>query len=248
MIHRLAAFATSAFVLALAAPVGAAPPLDHFQIYSVKSVPAPFEVGLLDQFGPAFKPGKLQAITFFANPTRKVAGNTTVGISDANAHLTWYTLLQAQPEPVRTVRFKNQFGQHSVDIKDPRALLVPTQKTSHAGSEFPRSLDHYKCYRVVKVNTAPPPPKVTLGDQFGTRQNVQVGPPALFCTPAWKERKGEKPTALFDEKDHLAIYKLPAAPKPLGIKTKDQFGEHQLNVLSSVMLAVPTEKQVAVPH
>jgi hypothetical protein len=34
----------------------------------------------------------------------------------------------------------------------------------------------------------------------------------------------------------------------VNIKTRDQFGQRELNVLRSVMLAVPTEKQVFVPH
>ena len=234
----------SVFVLALA---GGAAALDHFQVYTVKEVQAVFEVRLTDQFDPAAKKGKVVTITHFSNASRKVHGQTQVGISDTNAHLTWYALKQPQAEPRRTVRFKNQFGQHSVDIREPRFLLVPTHKTSHAGSEFPKTLDHYKCYAVIKVNTAPPLPVVKLGDQFGTR-SAQVGKPVLFCTPVRKQRKDEEAPKLFDEKTHLAIYALPAAPKAVSIKTRDQFGQRELKVLRSVMLAVPTEKQVVVPH
>ncbi len=238
--------AALAFVLVLALAAGASG-LDHFQVYRVKTVAVSFDVKLTDQFDPAAKKGHLSAITHFANPSRKVHGQTQIGIENTNAHLTWYTLKQPQAEPVRTVRFKNQFGQHSVDIREPRFLLVPTQKTSHAGSEFPKTLDHYKCYGVIKVNTAPPLPVVKLGDQFGTR-TAQVGKPVLFCTPVKKQRNDEKPPDLFDAKNHLAIYALPPLPKAVSIKTKDQFGVRPLSVVSSVMLAVPTEKQVAVPH
>jgi hypothetical protein len=238
--------AALAFVLVLALAAGAAG-LDHFQVYTVKKVAVSFDVRLTDQFDPAAKKGQVVAITHFSNPSRKVHGSTSFGIQNTNAHLTWYGLKQPLPEPVRTVRFRNQFGQHSVDIRDPLFLLVPTQKTSHAGSQFPKTLDHYKCYAVIKVNTAPPLPVVKLGDQFGTR-TAQVGKPVLFCNPVRKQRKDEKPPALFDAKTHLAIYALPAAPKVVSIKTKDQFGERALNVLSSVMLAVPTEKQVFVAH
>lgn len=238
--------AALAFVLFLTLAAGAAA-LDHFQIYRVKTVAVSFDVKLTDQFDPAAKKGHLAAITQFANPSRKVHGSTQIGIENTNAHLTGYALKQPQPEPVRTVRFKNQFGQHSVDIREPRFLLVPTQKTSHAGSQFPKTLDHYKCYAVIKVNVVPALPVVKLGDQFGSR-SAQVGKPVLFCTPVQKQRNDEKPPDLFDKKTHLAIYLLPPLPKTVSIKTKDQFGAHQLNVLSSVMLAVPTEKQVAVPH
>jgi hypothetical protein len=222
--------------------------LDHFRIHEVKRVKAAFKVGLIDQFDPALKKAEVRAITHFANPSRKVHGATQVGIEDPNAHFTWYLLRQPQPEPRRTVRFRNQFGQHSVDIRDPRFLLVPAQKTSHAGSSFPKTLDHYKCYQVVRIHAAPPLPLVLLGDQFGSQQNAQVGKPTLFCLPAQKQREHEKPLELFDAKTHLAVYALPPAPKPVRIKARDQFGERALAVTRALMLAVPTEKQAVVAH
>lgn len=236
--------AALAFLLVLTLAAGSAAQ-DHFQVYTVKKVEVSFDVALTDQFDPAAKKGKVVTITHFSNATRKIHGKTQIGIKDTNAHLTWYALKQAQVEPRRTVRFRNQFGQHSVDIREPRFLLVPTQKTSHAGSAFPKTLDHYKCYAVIKINTAPPLPVVKLGDQFGTR-NAQVGKPVFFCTPVKKQRKAEKPLELFDAKTHLAIYALPPAPKAVSIKTKDQFGAQALSLLESVMLAVPTEKQAVV--
>jgi hypothetical protein len=223
-------------------------PLDHFLAYEVQKVEVGFKVRLTDQFAPVAKDAKLIAITHFANATRKVHAGASFGVEDGNAHLTWYALTQPQAEPRRTVRYRNQFGQHSVDIQEPSFLLVPTQKTSHAGSDFPERLDHYKCYRVIGVNTAPPLPVVKLGDQFGSRSNVQVKKPVFFCTPVRKQRGTARPPRLFDAKTHLAIYALPAARKAVVIKTKDQFGEHKLTVTRSVFLIVPTEKQVAVAH
>ncbi len=221
--------------------------LEHFHVYEVQKVDVPVALALTDQFDPAAKDGKLETLTHFANPARKIHGGGKFGIDYPERHLTFYTLKQAQPEPRRTVRFRNQFGQHSVDIRDPSFLLVPTQKTS-AGHPFPDSLDHYKCYEVVQVNTAPPPPVVEIGDQFGLRQNVQVGQPRYFCTPVKKEREGEKPTPIQNDVDHLAIYDLPPQAQQVSIKTTDQFGDHELDVLQSVLLIVPTEKQVVVAH
>src|SRR5688500_15793408 len=137
--------AALAFVLVLTLAAGAAG-LDHFQVYTVKKVEVSFAVRLTDQFDPAAKKGQVVAITHFSHASRKVHGKTQVGIKDTNAHLTWYALKQPLAEPRRTVRFRNQFGQHSVDIREPRLLLVPTQKTSHAGSALPHTLDHYKCF------------------------------------------------------------------------------------------------------
>src|ERR687895_1791326 len=194
--------AALAFVLVLAFAAGAAG-LDHFHVYSVKEVQVNFNVKLTDQFAPAAKKGQVVTITHFSNSSRKVHGQAQIGIENTNAHLTWYALKQPLAEPRRTVRFRNQFGQHSVDIREPRFLLVPTQKTSHAGSQFPKTLDHYKCYAVIKINTAPPLPVVKLGDQFGTR-TAQVGKPVLFCNPVRKQRTNETPPPLFDKKTHLA--------------------------------------------
>ena len=235
------------FVLAFGL-AGSAWSLDHFVVYEVKRVAANFGVSLTDQFAPAAKDAKTEALTRFSNPTRKVHGATAIGVSDINAHLSWYTINQPQVEPRRTVRFRNQFGQHSVDIKTPRFLLVPAQKTSHAGSAFPEKLDHYKCYEVIRINTAPTPPVVKLRDQFGQQPAAQVGKVRFFCNPVVKKRAGQRTKPIINKVDHLAVYAMPLLPKPVRIKVKDQFGERALEVVQRVLLTVPTEKQVAVAH
>ena len=238
-----------AIALALAA-TGCTPTLtvQHFRIYDVQSVPFEAHVRLTDQLDPAAKDAKLTVLTHFANPSRKVHSGHTAGVDRPDEHFDVYALDQPQPEPRRTVRFRNQFGQHSVDIREPLSLLVPAQKTSHPGSSFPDDLDHYKCYRIVAINTAPSLPVVTLGDQFGSHSGVQVKDPVLFCIPVKKEREGEPPKEIIKSFDHLAIYDLPPMAVPQQITTRDQFGDRPLSVLRSVMLAVPTEKQVVVAH
>jgi hypothetical protein len=222
--------------------------LEHFAVYEVQKVEVSFVVQLTDQLDPAAKEAKLQALTHFANPTRKVHGGTATGIHQPDQHLTWYALEQGHAELVRKVRFGNQFGQHTVDVGDPRFLLVPAQKTSHAGSAFPESLDHYKCYEIVQVNTAPPLPVVILGDQFGSQSGVQVGKPRFFCPPVKKERQGEPPQEIKNKVDHLAVYDLPPLARAVSIKVKDQFGDRPLDVVQKVMLVVPTKKQEVVAH
>src|SRR5262249_50272213 len=160
---------------------------------------------------------------------------------DKNGHFDWYVLSQAQPEPTRTIRFRNQFGQYSIDIKNPRYLLVPAQKSSDAGSAFPEALDHYECYEVVKVNVAPPPPVGDLRDQSVLEPHVQVGKPRCFCTPVRKVREGQPPVGIKDAKTHLAVYEIPPKAHAVAIKTRDQFGTRALQVIRSVMLAVPSE-------
>ena len=222
--------------------------LDHFAIYEVKKTEVEFKVLLTGQLDQDPKVNVLVALTHFANPTRKVHPGAEVGVRDTNAHFTGYALQQEEAEPRRTVRYENQLGQHSVDIRDPRLLLVPAQKTSDENSEFPAGLDHYKCYEVVVINTVPPPPVATLGDQFGSQENVQIGEPKFFCVPVMKEREGQEPHDIQNAADHLAIYAITPMNVEPQITTRDQFGDSELQVVRKVLLAIPSEKQVVVAH
>lgn len=221
--------------------------LDHFKVYEVDPIGAnlDLEVRLNGQFDDQAKEAKLINITRFANPTGKThPGGETGGIKDRNRHLNWYILKQGQAEPQRKIRFRNQFGWHSVVIGDPRFLLVPAQKLSDKGSAFPDSLDHYKCYEVIEIISMPHLPRVILDDQFVSEEKVQVKDPRYFCVPVSKHLPGTAPEdQIMNPDDHLAIYLITAEPHQRKIKVRDQFGEHVLAVTRSVMLAVPSKKQ-----
>lgn len=244
----VAALAFAAVTALLAPPPAAgaaAARLDHFLVYEVKRVEAQHKVELSDQFNLPLAPAVLEWQTHFANPTRKVHAGGSAGIVDTDHHLSWYTA--PAPQPRRTVRFRNQFGQHSVDTGASAFLLVPTQKTSDRGSEFPKDLDHYRCYRVVKVNVAPTLPAVRLRDQFGP-SSAQVGGPVLFCNPSRKVREGERPVGVQNADDHLAVYRLPPRAVEKRIRVRDQFGDRTLRTTRRVYLAVPSEKQAVATH
>jgi hypothetical protein len=221
--------------------------LDHFKVYQVDPIGAnlDLEVRLNGQFDDQVKEAKLINITCFANPTGKThPGGETGEIKDRNRHLNWYTLKQGQAEPQRKIRFHNQFGWHSVVIGDPRFLLVPAQKLSGDDSVFPDSLDHYKCYEVIEINSMPHLPVVILDDQFVSEEKVQVGMPKFFCVPVSKHLPGTTTEEqIMNPDDHLAIYAINPEPYQRKIKVKDQFGERMLAVTRSVMLAVPSKKQ-----
>lgn len=220
------------------------PQLDHFKIYKAEGMQCNINVLLKGQFDDQEKAAKLTNLIYFANPTDKFHSQWKTAIIDSNAHLNWYTLIQRQPEPRRAIRFKNQFGQHSVEIKNPRGLLVPAQKTSHKGSQFPETLDHYKCYDITTINLLPQLPVVTLKDQFGVDENLQVMKPRFFCVPVSKNLPGTNPIGkIVNEKDHLVIYDITPRDYKKKFRTKDQFREQSLVATQSVMLAVPTEKQ-----
>ena len=223
---------------------------DHFKVYDVDDVAVEDSVYLTDQFDPQSKQATVVALTHFANPVHKILEDGSESkIQNKHRHLTWYRLNQQQPEPRRTVRFRNQFGQQSVDIRQAQVLLVPTQKLLESDSEFPKNLDHYKCYRIIQVNVPPEQHTLTLIDQFETQENVQLGPPVLFCPPVKKERPGYEEQPIQKPRDHLTIYRIEehAFQRDFGIH--DQFFEEQGLVTSrSVFLAVPTTKEAFVTH
>lgn len=220
--------------------------IDHFKVYQVNRVETEFPLRLLDQFDPAAKDARTVGITHFANAVEKTHGGTTTDIQNRHAHLTFYRIDQQQPEPLRTVRYRNQFGQHSVNIREAVVLLVPSEKISDDDSQFPQDLDHFKCYRVVQVNTAPPLPVVDLVDQFGAQNGVQVMAPRLFCNPVEKQRPNGEVTPITNKNDHLAIYEITADPENRDISIENQFQTQNLSVIEGMMLAVPTTKQVFV--
>ncbi len=227
--------------------------LDHFKVYKVDPGVGPLdrEVFLKGQFETdnQAKQVKLGAINYFANPTSKVHSEFRTAIKDSNRHFNWYALNQVT-EPQRTVWFHNQFvkdKKDSVEIKNPKFLLVPTRKRSHPGSVFPDSLDHYLCYEVMNPEPVPDQPIVTLGDQFVPEETVQVIMPKFFCVPVSKYLPGESQEE--DRRrncdDHLVIYEITSEQRPIPpIEVEDQFEPNpkKLTVIQSVMLAVPTEK------
>ena len=78
---------------------------------------------------------------------------------------------------------------------------------------------------------------------------MRVRKPIYFCVSVSKNLPGAEPIGrIVNEKDHLVIYEIPPKPSGQQIATRDQFEELQSLVTQSVMLAVPTEKQVVVPH
>ncbi len=224
--------------------------LDHFKIYEVDTIgiKIDYRISLTGQFDSQPKDVRLFALSYFANPTSKVHPGIHIEIKNSNRHFNLYAIKQDQQEPHRTIRFRNQFGQHSVITGDPRFLMVPAQKTSDVGSMFPDSLDHFKCYEVIEIEMMPNFPGVVLEDQFGPGEYIQVVKPHLFCVPVKKTIPGSLPNEIMNPNDILVIYNVTPEPNEHEIKVKDQFEELSLRVIRSVMLAIPSEMQTVVTH
>ena len=63
---------------------------------------------------------------------------------------------------------QNQFGKFEIRTGTGYGILVPTQKVE-TGSVFPKTLDHYKVYRLADVEQVPEK-TLKLKDQFGTSE------------------------------------------------------------------------------
>lgn len=219
-----------------------APPLDHFLVYQHAPIPAGFTVRLTGQFDAGPVVTNVADQVRFANPVEKTHGGVTYGIADPWRHYDWYRLLAATSEPVRTVRFRNQFGEASVKIQTPVFLLVPAEKLSHqGGSQPPVGADHYKCYQIVSIGTHPPTPIVGLKDQFQSRPNVGVFSPRLFCVPVEKDHAGQI-FPIQNPVEHLVVYDLSPWQFVRDVVTRDQFLVSQFVVERAAWLAVPTYK------
>lgn len=235
-----------AVLAVLLAPAGAAqaqaPPLDHFLVYQHPPIPAGFNVRLAGQFDATLIDTQVVEQVRFANPTKKAHGGVTYGIADPWRHLNWYRIFQPVAEPVRQVRYDNQFGLASVRIRGAALLLVPAEKLSHpGGSQPPVGADHYKCYQIVALDSVPPTPIVDLSDQFQTRQGVGVFSPRLFCVPVRKLHNGVI-HPIHNPQEHLVVYDISPWPFVKKVFTRDQFLTSPFTVDRAVWLAVPTKK------
>jgi hypothetical protein len=96
---------------------------------------------------------------------------------------------------------------------------------------------HYLCYRVSQA-AAVKPVAVKLKDQFGA-WGSKIGNALFLCTPVSKNGEEVK-----DEKTHLTCYSVAAKNAGRRVKVTNQFGSQVLTVGGSVVLCVPSLKEV----
>ncbi len=217
-------------------------PLDHFLFYSHAPIPANAGVQLYGQFDSGYINTAVGDQIFHANPVEKTHAGGVFPINDPWRHLTWYRITSQAIAPVRQVRYHNQFGEGSLKIQNAVALLVPAEKLSHpGGSEPPQNADHYKCYRVVSLDTVPPTPIVSLKDQFQFRGNVGVFSPRFFCVPVRKVHNGVV-HGIHNFEEHLVIYDLSTWEFPWQVTDPDQFLTTSFVTAKVTYLGVPTFK------
>ncbi len=208
--------------------------LDHFKFYDVANQRVGVRVGLQGQFDKEREVVELTYLNLFANPVSK----NKEPIYNKNAHLSWYDIFDPAPDPIRHVVAGNQFAKkQELYIGRACALLVPTWKVEK-GSAFPKKLDHYKVYQVLRGEDVEP--RVSLKDQFGS-DKPEVYAPMFFAVPVTKWAGG-KTYKIQNEKAHLLIYRIDPGMNQRTIKTSDQFGRRYVQVFRSVLLGVPSLK------
>ena len=198
-------------------------------------------VGTEDQFDIADKTGfektDVRQAVRLCNPVEKIHRRRVFPIPDRTAHLTLYLAPTDNVTPTRRVVFANQFGRGRLLTFNPIILATPTQKNNEGFSE---RLDHYKCYRAYgpAANAV-----VTLKDQFGVAEQVQVGRPLLFCNPTRKIHDTVGTVFPVNNAiDHLVCYQTERRPFEKDVTTLDQFGAHRLRLRESDLLCAPTRK------
>ena len=234
-------------VLAAAASGQQPPPptLDHFKCYFIPEQNPVIQEALTlqDQFdipNQVFPRVRDIRPVRLCNPVVKIHRNRATPITNPNAHL---MLFQIDPQPIvpRDVVVRNQFGRHTLAVRDPRVLAVPTAKTLAAQqppTQIPTGLDHFKCYSASGKRVGAP---VTLRDQFHT-ETVRVLDPIAFCNPTRKIHN-TVPTGVQNAAGHLTCYTMTPFPfAGASVNVLNQFGSGPIRVLQADILCVPSQK------
>jgi len=208
--------------------------LDYFQIYDLENKPAAGNILLQGQFDEKRIKMQLALVDFFGNPVSK----NGEPLYDKNAHLAWYRGVQPA-EPIRRVILENQFGTFDIRTGTGYGILVPTQKVE-PGSAFPEALDHYKVYRLVDVEPVPHG-IIKLRDQFGPSE-TPLRIPLYFAVPVAK-RHGTTNYPIHNRTAHLLIFSINVRNVQKKITLRNQFSRSTVNLVRSIMLAVPSLKR-----
>ncbi len=207
--------------------------LDHFLFYDTADQLQDESIRVQTQFDEEMEAVRLRGSLLFANPVDK----NGEGILDRNAHLTWWSMYDPVPDPMRVVNYRDQFGRRRAYLGRKVALLTPTEK-ARRGSKFPERLDHFVVYHVLDstaVNKA-----VKLKDQWGA-DSAKVYYPLYFAAPARKWHAG-RISEVVNPDAHLAIYRINPTSVQKMAKTRDQFGARVTNAFRRVLLGVPCKK------
>jgi len=124
--------------------------------------------------------------------------------------------------PTAVVDLETQFGlERKVEVGPAQFLWEPALKIFQGGDpEGDLSQTPYKCYAI--SDPAPNPPvQVQLKTQFGTEQNVLVGPAQLLCEPALRDGFGDMTASPYK------CYQISGQPLGVSVGLETHFGVEQ---------------------
>jgi hypothetical protein len=211
--------------------------LGHFKEYETAAATPVFETrtaSVRDSFGPSNV--VVTAPIELLNPVDKNAE----GMSRVDAHLTCYRIRDRSKksrERRRKVRIGNQFGVQTLALREATRLCLPATKNGALPAP-PGGIDHFKCY-VTKPEKLKLNVDVTLRDDYAFDE-VNVGPPQLFCNPASKNR-----SEILRPGDYLVCYQLRrlATFTRTDVSLLDQFGSRSSTVVRPRRLCVPSGRR-----
>ncbi len=223
-----------------AAPVAAQVAVDSYVCYGVRlasrATPfVPVQKSLLDAFPPT-RTYWLKKVTTLCNPASVNFGPR----QHPTEHEVGYRLRAVAGSPRfarRTLTAIDQFGTHTMQVRRPESLLVPSSKllgTSGAPPLGTPNIRHYECYRV-RAESVEPPAGAYVADQF--RDDVYESRKVTkLCTPV--DKNGEDPQAPNDP-THLVCYQVRAPGVGPTASTNNQIRPETLVVQRPRELCVP---------
>jgi hypothetical protein len=132
------------------------------------------------------------------------------------------------------------------------ALLLPAG-TQGAVAQAPKPLDHFLCYNVAPVASAPGftiPPKLKLKNQFSTSAFLaRAGAADIHCNPATKILPDGQVFAPKSPSWHLLCFHINGVQNPPThlVQVTNQFGQADLNTGPPDQLCAPSLKSTSTP-
>src|SRR5262245_38415441 len=178
------------------------PPLNHFQCYGVRNERfSSVDVTLVDRFGSLL--ASVRRATDICAPSDK-NGEDPTAPTDPD-YLTAYDIKRrGKFQTVKGQTVVNQFGTLTVDVKNPKSLLVPSAFSDEAPPSSPAGafVNHFTCYDVDVTKRTPgfTAQTVTVQTPFET-VDIQLRKPRQLCVPT--NKNGEDPSAPTDRESLL---------------------------------------------
>ncbi|MBI3782308.1 MAG: hypothetical protein HY270_02790 [Deltaproteobacteria bacterium] len=231
------------------------PILDHFSCYSARITHgAPTfttitAMPLVDAFRSAVADVRKPA--GFCNPANVNGGDSSAPTH--RSHLTRYGLKATTGTPpfvqIHNQRFKNRFGELTVDLIRPSQILPPAYESLITQPPAPTNpgVDHFECYKV-RVSKGTTPFTAVRGmtiieDQFET-VTVDVVKPTVLCAPV--DANNGEPGAQ-EHTGYLMCYRTkavagsPAFSKITPVFVSDELESTTLDVLKPQEICVPSQ-------